>query len=179
MKLRAVSVGVLVVASVALVTPVLDACGIKFLLPALGTHFERSRASRQAAIVLIYAAPASDLSKTITGLSVKAALEKEGYQPSIVSTLSAFDAAVRATRWDVIVVDGMSTPTVPAIAGAIAPRMLPVLNGATKDEVKVAKSTCGTALDHPTKARAFVDAIDDALDLHDADVRAAAKKAGR
>ena len=179
MKVRGVSLAVLVMAAIAVAPPALYACGVKFLLPALGTHFERSRASRQAAAVLIYATPASDLSKMITGLSVKAALEKEGYQPSIVTTQPAFDTAVRATHWDVIVVDGRDTPAVPASAGATAPRLLPVLNGATKEEVKNAKTTCGTALDKPTKARAFVDAIDGALDLHDADVRAAAKKAAR
>lgn len=179
MKVRTVSLGVLITAVIAVATPVAYACGVKFLLPALGTHFERSRASRQAAAVLIYATPTSDLSKMLTGLSVKAALEKEGYQPSFVATSSAFEAAVRSTHWDVIVVDGRNTPTLPANGGATAARLLPVLNGATRDEVKSAKATCGTALDKPTKARAFVDAIDDALDLHEADVRAAVKKAGR
>jgi hypothetical protein len=179
MSKRSVSIGVLVATAVAIATPAAYACGVKFLLPALGTHFERSRASRQAAAVLVYATPTSDLSKILTSLSVKAALEKEGYQPSMVSTPSAFDAAVRATRWDVIVVDGRNTPTVPTTAGITAPRVLPVLNGASKDEVKTAKAACGTALDKPTKARAFVDAVDAALDMHDADVRVSAKKAGR
>lgn len=179
MSRRTVWLGMLVATAVAMATPALEACGVKFLLPALGTHFERSRASRQAAAVLIYAAPASELSRTLASLSVKAALEKEGYQPSMVSTPSAFDAAVRATRWDVIVVDGGNPPKLPTNAGATAPRLLPVLNGASKDDVKAAKATCGTALDKPTKARAFVDAVDAALDLHDADLRASAKKAGR
>lgn len=180
MSRRTVSIAVLVATAIAMTTPALYACGVKFLLPALGTHFERSRASRQAAAVLIYATPTSELSKTLAGLSVKAALEKEGYEPSMVSTPSAFDAAVRATRWDVIVVDGSNPPKLPAAsAGVTAPRLLPVMNGASKDDVKAAKATCGTALDKPTKARAFIEAVDAALDLHDADLRASAKKAGR
>jgi hypothetical protein len=180
MRLRLVSAGIVTALTAALATPSLDACGVKFLLPALGTHFERSRASRQAAAVLIYATPTSQLSRTLTSLSVTTALEKEGYRPSLVSTPTAFNAAMHATAWDVIVVDGAEMTSQPAAQGATpAPRILPVLASATKDEVKSAKATCGTALDKPTKARAFVDAIDAALDLHDADIRAAAKKAAR
>ena len=56
---------------------------------------------------------------------------------------------------------------------------MPVLTKPTKDELTQAKKAYHTVVNTPTKSGAFVDTIEDAMDLHDDEVRAAAKKATR
>ena len=54
---------------------------------------------------------------------------------------------------------------------------VPLLTRPTKDELKQAERTYDTVLNTPTKTRAFVDVVDDAMDLHESEERAAAKAA--
>jgi hypothetical protein len=156
-------------------TPGLFACGDKFLMPQLSTRYERSPAARQAAAVLVYAEPGSGLSSAMA--SVRSELQKEGYRPRLVSTGAEFAAALRATAWDVVVIDGLPGSSLPATAEVVAPRVVPVLSRPSRDQLKAARKRYGVAVDQQSKPRAFVETFDEAIDLHDADVRAAAKKA--
>jgi hypothetical protein len=156
----------------------LMACGDKYLNLGLGTHYHRSAAERRAAAVLMYANPGSELSRVLAALSVEAAMNKDGYHPVIASSPSDLDAALRNRKWDVVVVDGRDTATVvQRLPKPSAPHVVPVLTRPTKDELKQAERTYDTVLNTPTKTRAFVDVVDDAMDLHEIEERAAAKAA--
>lgn len=156
----------------------LSACGDKYLNIGLGTHYHRSAAERRAANVLMYANPGSELSRVLTALSVEVAMNKDGYRPVIASSTSQLDAALSARKWDVVVVDGRDTGTVvQRLQKGLAPHVVPMLTKPTKDELKQAEKTYDTVLNTPTKTRAFVDVVDDAMDLHEIEERAAAKAA--
>ena len=156
----------------------LAACGDKYLSLGLGTHYHRSAAERRAAAVLMYANPGSELSRLLTALAVETAMNKDGYRPLIATSPSELDAALRKQNWDVIVVDGRDTATVTGrVQKPSAPHVVPVLTRPTKDELKQAQKVYDTVLNTPTKTRAFVDVVDDAMDLHEIEQRAAAKAA--
>jgi hypothetical protein len=169
----------LVVAAVGAVDHV-AACGDKYLNLGLGTHYRRSAAERRAAGVLVYASAGSELSRLLMALSVEPAMNKVGYRPAIASSPSELDAALRARTWDVIVVDGRDTQTVvQRLQKAAAPHVVPVLTRPTKTELKHAEKIYDTVLDTPTRNRAFVDVVDDAMDLHEMEIATAAKAAKR
>jgi hypothetical protein len=156
----------------------LAACGDKYLNLGLGTHYHRSTAERRAAAVLVYANTGSELSKLLTALSVEDAMRKVGYQPAIASSSAALDEALRMRKWDVIVVDGRDIQTVAQrLQKTAGPRVVPVLSKPTKDELKQAEKIYDTVLNTPTKNRAFVDVVDDAMDLHEIETEAASKAA--
>jgi hypothetical protein len=159
----------------------LAACGDKYLNLGLGTHYHRSAAERRAAAVLVYASAGSELSKLLTTLSIEEAMKKVGYQPAIASSSVDLDAALRARKWDVIVVDGPDTPSVaqrlPKAAGS--PRLVPVLTRPTKDQLKQAEKIYDTVINTPSRNRVFVDVVDEAMDLHEMETEAAAKAGKR
>jgi hypothetical protein len=158
----------------------LSACGDKYLTVGLGTHYNRSAAERRAAAVLMYANAGSELSRLMTGLSVEAAMNKVGYRPTIAVSPAELDAALRKQTWDVVVVDGRDIQTVvqhPQKTGR--PHVVPVLTRPAKDELKQAERMYDTVLNTPGKTRAFVDVVDDAMDLHEIETAAAVKAAKR
>lgn len=156
----------------------LNACGDKYLNIGLGTHYHRSAAERRAAAVLVYAPPGSELSRVLSALSVEAAMNKDGYRPVIASSASELDAALRNRTWDVVVVDGRdTTAVVKHLQKSSGPHVVPMLMRPTKDELKQAEKTYDTVLNTPTKTRAFIDIVDDAMDMHEIEERAAAKAA--
>jgi hypothetical protein len=105
-------------------------------------------------------------------------MNKDGYRPVIAASPSELDAALRNRKWDVVVVDGRDLAAVAQrVQKPAAPHLVPVLTRPTKDELKQAVQTFDTVLNTPTKTRAFVDVVDDAMDLHEIEERAAAKAA--
>jgi hypothetical protein len=159
----------------------LAACGDKYLNLGLGTHYHRSLAERRAAAILMYANPASELSKLLTTLSVEAAMRKDGYQPTIASSSAELDALLHTRKWDVIVVDGPDAPSVAQRLAktAGAPHLVPVLTKPTKDQLKQAEKIYDTVINTPSKNRAFVEVVDDAMDLHEMEIESAARAAKR
>lgn len=155
----------------------LIACGDKYLNLGLGTHYHRSAAERRAAAVLMYANPGSELSRVLTALSVEAAMNKDGYRPVIASSAAELDAALRNRRWDVLVIDARDTTVAQRLQRVSAPHVVPFLTRPTKDELKQAEKTYDTVLNTPTKSRSFVQVVDDAMDVHEIEERAAAKAA--
>ena len=158
----------------------LAACGDKYLNVGLGTHYHRSTAERRTASILVYANTGSELSRLVATLSVESAMNKAGYRPAIATSPAELDMALRTRKWDVIVVDGRDAQTlVQRLQKPAAPHVVPVLTRPTKDELKIAERTYDTVLNTPTKNRVFVDVVDDAVDLHEIEVEAAAKAAKR
>jgi hypothetical protein len=140
------------------------ACGDKFLMLSRGTRFDRAPSARQAAEVLVYAAPASRMTAALNRLSVAAALKRAGYRPLSVDGAEAFEQALRRGGWDLVVVDLADAPAVAARAGgASAPLVVPVALDATREEVTRARTRYVKVIASPAKGQTFVDALDDAM----------------
>ena len=151
------------------------ACGDKFLMLSRGTRFDRAPSARHAAGILVYAAPASKMTAALNRLSVEAVLARAGYRPLSVDSAEGFERALRRGGWDVVVVDLADAPAVAAQArGESAPLVVPVVLGATREELTRARASFVKVIASPTKGQAFVDALDDAMD-----VRNKAQRAGR
>jgi hypothetical protein len=167
------------IATAGIATAAMDraaACGDKYFNLGVGTHYRRSSAERRAAAILMYASPGTELSRLLTRLSIEEAMKKAGYRPVIASSSSDLDTALHARQWDVIVVDGRDTPSVvQRLQTTVGPHVVPVLTRPTKEELKQAEKAYDTVLSNPTRNRAFVDIIDDAMDLHETEAAAAVK----
>ena len=154
------------------------ACGDKYLNLGLGTHYHRSTAERRSAAVLMYANAGTDLSRTVTSLTVEPAMKKAGYQPVVVASSAGLEAALNTRKWDVIVVDGRDTASViQRLPKGTGPHVVPVLSKPTKDELKLAQRAYETVITNPSRSTVFVDVVDDAMDLHEMEVEAAARAA--
>ena len=107
-------------------------------------------------------------------------MKKVGYQPAIASSNAELEAALRTRNWDVIAVDGRDTQSVvQRLQRAAGSRVVPVLTRPTKDELKQAEKAYETVINTPSRNRAFVDVVDDAMDLHEMEAEAAARAAKR
>ena len=159
----------------------LGACGDKYLNLGLGTRYHWSAKERRAAAILIYATPTSELSKLLASLSVDDAMKKAGYQPAFAGSSDQLEAALRGRKWDIVVIDGTDTDSVALRLpkAADAPHVLPVLTKPTKEELKRAEKTYDVVLKTPSKNRAFVDALDDAMDVRAFELAEAGKAANR
>lgn len=175
MKTRVFIAGLLLVVGVG-TSGDLFACGDKFLILSRGTRYERSPAARQAGAILMYANPTSELPRTLATLSVDATLRKAGYRPTSVASVAELDKALREHEWDLVVVDATDSQTVSQrVQGAAAPHVVPVLHKPTKTELTQAKKLYRSVVNTPSKSRAFLDAIDDVMDLREAEAKAAKK----
>jgi len=154
------------------------ACGDKYLNLGLGTHYHRTTAERLAAAVLMYVNQGTELSRIVTALTVEPALKKAGYQPALVASTAELDAALRTRKWDVIVVDGRDMASlIQQLPRSAGPHLVPVLSRPTKDELKQAQRAFETVITNPSRSTVFVDMVDDAMDLHEMEVEAAARAA--
>lgn len=158
----------------------LIACGDKYLNLGLGTHYHRSAAERRAAGILLYANAGSELSGLVRTLAVEEAMEKAGYRPTVLGSDDELDTALRKRDWDVIIVDGGETPAaLRRLPQDRAPRVVPVLMRPTKDELKQAIKAYEVVIHKPSRTRVFVEAIDEAMDLHEFERAAAARRVKR
>ena len=154
------------------------ACGDKYLNLGLGTHYHRSMAERRSAAVLMYANPGTELARIVTTLTVEPAMKKAGYQPTVVASSAELVAALDGRTWDVVVVDGRDAASViPRLPKGTRPHVVPVLSKPTKDELKLAQRAYETVITNPSRSTVFVDVVDDAMDLHEMEVEAAARAA--
>jgi hypothetical protein len=65
------------------------------------------------------------------------------------------------------------------LQGAALPHVVPVMYKPTKTDLTQARKLYRIVIYDPGRSRAFIDTIDDAMDLREAEAKAAAKKAAR
>lgn len=146
------------------VAPDLLACGEKYVVPTRGTRFNAPPPKRTDAAILLYADPASELSRTLTRLSFARTLQKVGYRVTEVSNDPQLAAAF-SQRWDLAVVD-FSGLRVMASQGRNIPAstVLPVSYALTGSELKDARRQYPLIIKAPTRATTLLDAVDAALE---------------
>ncbi len=159
MRRRWMAVGTLVLAGVWCVEAGVQACGDKFLAVSRGTRFQRAGVARRPASILVVAPQGSRLAGSVRTLGVVDALAKVGYTATLIADVAAAPAAP-ARGWDLVVreIDG---PVSDGLGGT--PSIVVVAWDAPKDAVSHARKAFDGVLVRPTKARAVVDAVDDAL----------------
>ena len=155
---------------------ILLACGDKFLIASRGTRYQLAPAVRKPAAILIYASPASEVSKALAGVPVDATLRSVGYRPTTVSTPAEFEKALSHGGWDLILVGLADAEAVSKRALSNA-GVLPVVVNATVAEMKQTKKQYPVVLKAPTKSQTFLAAIDEALAYRPKDQAKASKSA--
>lgn len=139
----------------------LMACGDKFLVASRGTRFQRAGLVRRPAAVLVYAAPGR-FATVLQSLGVLDALRKVGYTPTAVTDRAAFDRALRDQRFDLVLADLADSVAMTPGPGT-APAVVVVAFDANRDALTRARRLHDGVIKVPGRARAVVDAVDDAL----------------
>jgi CheY-like chemotaxis protein len=152
-----------VVLALGSVTPDILACGEKYVVATRGTRFSAPPPKRTDAAILLYADPASELSRMLLKLSVAQTLQKAGYRVTEVATDPQLAAALHQ-QWDLAVVD-FSGLRVMASQGRNIPAstVLPVSYALTGSELKDARRQYPFIIKAPTRATMVLDAVDAAL----------------
>jgi hypothetical protein len=139
------------------------ACGDKFLVVSRGTRFQHPSARRPASI-LVYANPASGLPKTLAALPIDITLRKAGYQPTLVSTTSELNQALRGGTWDLVLADAADAA---GLTGGLHNDtrvvLLLVVFDASNAQLKQLKQQYQRVLKSPTRSQTVLDAVDEAL----------------
>ena len=178
MKRRVFSSALLLIVCMA-VRADLGACGDKFLVVSRNTRYKRASAPRTSAVILIYANPNSNLPRALANVPFDATLRKVGYKPTSVATAEDFDRALEQGSWDLILVDeAEGRSVVGRLKSGASTIVLPVFYNATKAELNQAKKQYPLVLESPTKNQAFLDTIDEALELKPRATTGAAKTTG-
>jgi hypothetical protein len=100
--------GVLVVVlavSVPTLSPVLQACGDKFLMVGRGARFQRAYASVYPGKVLIYARPSTDPKAAIRDPLLHKALRQAGHAVSVIEDWALLEQALKTVPVDLVLVD--------------------------------------------------------------------------
>ena len=153
-----------VVVALGSVAPDLLACGEKYVVATRGTRFSAPPPKRTDAAILLYADPASELSRMLLKLSGAKMLQKVGYRVTEAATDSQLAAALNQ-RWDLAVVDFGSLRVMASQGRNIpAATVLPVSYALTGSELKDARRQYPFIIKAPTRATTLLDAVDAALE---------------
>jgi hypothetical protein len=141
-----------------------SACGDKFLIVGRGTRFQRASVARMSAAILVYANPATNMTKALANVPVESVLRKAGYKPTVVTSNNEFESALGRGGWDLVVVDLAEGPQVIGrMRAADGPAVLPVAYNPSSNDLANARKQFTRVLKSPTKSQPFLDAIDEAL----------------
>jgi CheY-like chemotaxis protein len=145
------------------------ACGDKFLAISRGTRYQRAALPRSSASILVYATPASSLTRALGTASIEETLRSAGYRLTVVTTAAEFDRVLRQGAWDLVLTDLAEGRAVRSrLPVKPAPIVLPVAFNVTADELKQARKDYQRIVKAPTKKNALLDMIDDVLTMRKA-----------
>jgi hypothetical protein len=100
------SVLILMVAvGVTALSPLLEACGDKFLLVGRGARFQRVYASVYPGKVLIFARPSTDAKAAIRDPQLHKALRQAGHAVSVIEDWALLEQAMKTVPVDLVLVD--------------------------------------------------------------------------
>ena len=102
---RLTALVVAVVAAIATLSPVAQACGDKFMMAGRGPKFQKAYASIYPGKVLIYARPSSDPKAAIRNPRLHKALRQAGHAVTVVENWPQLEQAMKGEVVDVLLVD--------------------------------------------------------------------------
>lgn len=126
-----------------------DACGDKFVRTDRGGRFQRGYVAVHPASALVYVNKSSPGAGSMRKLP--ATLKAAGHKAVAVDSVSAFQEALQAGKYDIVLVEAADIPSLePGIrAAASRPRLLPVLRKPTKAEIEAVTKQHGCAIEDP------------------------------
>lgn len=130
------------------------ACGDKFLIGSRGTRYQRPKNAR-AAVILIYAAPESELAAALKKVKVDSVLKQEGHRATTVQSLDQLSTVLAGGRFDVVLAASDESSAVQKLIG-------PALDAAVV-----------VALDARPKQGGLLKAIDKAVERRDQNLKKA------
>ena len=133
------------------------ACGVKFMIPSIGSRLQRPR---NAAAILIYDS-GEQLRKGLAS-SPEKVFREAGFRPTMVTTLAELEQKAKSDKWDAILIGAADAESVRSLVDA--PLFVPVVLDATDAQVKELRSRFPVVLRLPAKTNAFMSAVDKALE---------------
>lgn len=154
------AIGVMLLAS----TTVALACGDKLMLLVGSARFGQVYGSSRPASILAYTHANSAVAAVIQDLEHQPALRKAGYKLHVVKDSTELEEALKAGRYDVLLVDlGDAQGLIERARSAPSrPTLLPVIAKSSKPEAAVG-ITFRSTLKTPDSSRHYLSAIDQAL----------------
>jgi hypothetical protein len=163
MKTRSVIAALLLLSGLGVVTARALACGDKFLVTNGGTRYQHSKEPRDAAI-LIYNSPSSEVQGVLASVSVDKVLRREGYRPTIVTSMADFEKEFGHGGWSLIIAGSSDAQ---ALSGRVhtdnGPALLPVVFNQKGTQLKQMKDMYHVVVNAPVKGQSLLDDIDEAL----------------
>lgn len=159
--MRFIAIAVTLLTTVWLAEPALRACGDKFLSVSRGTRFQRAGLARRPAAILVLAPQGGRLAASVQALGVIQALTKAGYTPVLVSDATPVTPAVQGRAWDLVIRDLDAAPALVGLTGA--PSQVVIAWDVPRDAVSRARKDFDAVVVRPSRVRAVIDAVDDAL----------------
>lgn len=121
-----------------LVTINAHACGDKFLVIGRGLRYERAYAAQHPGSILVYRNRNYDDPKA--GTDLENALKKAGHKVQSVDNVTALDATLKSTKFDLVVINLGDAPLLEQqiISSAFKPAVLPIIYNKTGTELAAA-----------------------------------------
>jgi hypothetical protein len=156
--LRTISIFVAIAAAAGAFSPVLQACGDKFLMVGRGARFQRVYASVHPGKVLIYARPSTDNKAAIRDPQLHKALRQAGHAVSAIEDWTLFEQALKTVPVDVVLVDFAEADRIQPVLAAASTRPDPLYVAAASG---VAPPICKLkANDRPVR---FLDEVENVM----------------
>ena len=165
--MRRLLLGVLfLAAAMVLGDTVLDACGSKFLVGARSARYQRLQTALHPSTILFYWEddPTTEEDDEASWAEVRAAIEKVGHRFEMATNRSTFDSAVRAGKFEIIMMSLNEARSRQTDVAAIAPDsvLLPFVEFPTRPEYSKAKREFGQVLKIPATVSQLLSTIDKA-----------------
>jgi len=162
---RRLLVGVGVFASLVAATPVVHACGDKFLLVGRALKYRQTYAAKHPASILAYT-QSPRVADLLGKQGLAALLKLVGHHVRIVDSPALLQQTLAAETFDVVIVSADTAADVRTHArGAL---VVPILFAASDAEVRSSERTFGCVLKIPSQGAEVLAAVDHAVELKQA-----------
>ena len=159
---RTASLAVVLVLSVAVIDPVLHACGDKFLMVGRGAKFQRAYASVYPGKLLIYARPSTDSKAAIRDPQLHKALRQAGHAVSVIEDWLLLEQALRTVPVDVVLVDVSEASKLQALV-ASSPTHPDALYVAFPSDVKITTPQVMCKLKSSDRPLKYLDEVENVM----------------
>jgi hypothetical protein len=143
-------------------------CGDKLIVLGRGFRFSALIAERPVAI-LAFAPEGSDLGTVLKDPQWLAAMNKGKHRLRLLQSIDDIRPVLSRESYDLVLVDVSEAPRLKQAVQSSSsdPIVVPVMNGAKRDEVQIAEKEYGVVLKAESKAKAYLSGISKAVELRD------------
>jgi len=141
------------------------ACGDKFLVVGRSVRSQRARGAVHKAAILMYLDPQSGLPDAMREEHFEQDLKLAGHSIQSVPSRERIAEALKAARYDLVVVGVADMPALEALVASVAsrPTLLPIIYNPTGEELEAAKKQFSCVMKSPSTRQDFLMVIEDAM----------------